>query len=160
VWEIPLDRSSANSVFVAGHALPLLGWRRKAGDRNPIKKPQPRNELRLFTCRRRLLLLFLLSGLLVALLLSAVSWLLFLLLTRLLIFLAALALLATLVWIAHVFPRLVSVYASSQSLAERAGSIWEELSTPIRSVRPSWNTDCKGRRVGYPGSPPQKWMTA
>jgi hypothetical protein len=49
----------------------------------------------------RLLLLFLLSGLLVPLLLATLSWIL-LLLTRLLIFLAALVLLAALVWIAHV----------------------------------------------------------
>jgi hypothetical protein len=49
----------------------------------------------------RLLLLFLLSGLLVALLLATLSWIL-LLLTRLLILLTALVLLATLVWITHV----------------------------------------------------------
>ena len=49
----------------------------------------------------RLLLLFLLSGLLVALLLATLSRIL-LLLTRVLIFLAALVLLAALVWITHV----------------------------------------------------------
>ena len=48
----------------------------------------------------RLLLLFLLSGLLVALLLATLSRIL-LLLTRLLILLAALVLLPTLVWITH-----------------------------------------------------------
>jgi small-conductance mechanosensitive channel len=142
VRKIPLDPSSANTAFVAGHR-----------DRES-RSAAPR----LAHILIELLLLLLLPGLLIALL-ATLSRLL-LLLTRLLVLLAALALLATLVWIAHVFPRLVSVYASSQSLAERAGSIWEELSTPIRSVRPSWNTDCKGRRVGYPGSPPQKWMTA
>jgi hypothetical protein len=63
--------------------------------------------LRLAHILIELLLLFLLPGLLVALL-ATLSRLL-LLLTRLLVLLAALALLATLVWIAHVFPRLVSV---------------------------------------------------
>jgi hypothetical protein len=54
--------------------------------------------------------LLLLSGLLVALLLATLSWLLFLLLTRLLILLPALALLATLVWIAHVVSSLGLVF--------------------------------------------------
>jgi hypothetical protein len=149
VRKIPLDRSSANSAFVVGHRATI-----------PLSIRESRSAtLRLVHILIELLLLLLLPGLLVALL-ATLSRLLLLLLTRLLFLLAALALLATLVWIAHVFPRLVSVYASSQSLAERAGSIWEELSMPIRSVRPSGNTDCKGRRVGYPGSPLQKWTTA
>jgi hypothetical protein len=85
VRKIPLDHSSANSAFVAGHraTIPLA-----------IKKS------RSATVRRahiliELLLLLLLPGLLVALL-ATLSRLL-LLLTRLLFLLAALALLATLV---------------------------------------------------------------
>jgi hypothetical protein len=94
-----------------------------------------------------LLLLFLLSGLLVALLLATLSRLL-LLLTRLLVLLATLALLATLVWIAHVFPRLVSVYAVVNRRPNTLVPFWKELSMPIRSAASSDHM-AAGRKASF-----------
>ena len=94
-----------------------------------------------------LLLLFLLSGLLVALLLATLSRLL-LLLTRLLVLLATLALLATLVWIAHVFPRLVSVYAVVNRRPNTLVPFFGRNYRCRSGQRPPRTTDCKWRRVG------------